>query len=81
MPKVTVAQWHDAAASAVTSWENRILLFTTGTVQALDSGDSASEMRLAREFIQQRDDQDDFGLQDAINELGMAIGSELSKKA
>lgn len=80
MPKTTITPWHPAVASAVTEWETQIMAFAAGTTQALDSGDSSSEMRRAFEFVQARDEEDDFGLAAAVNELGNAIRAELTKK-
>lgn len=80
MPKTILAAWHREPASAVTAWEERILAFAMGTIEALDSGDSSSEMRRAYEHTQGRREDDDFGLERAVNRLTAALTTELGKE-
>jgi hypothetical protein len=81
MPKTILAAWHGEAAGAVTAWEERILAFAMGTIEALDSGDSSTEMRRAYEYTQGRPDDDDFGLESAVNGLNAALRTELGEES
>ena len=58
---------------------DRVSRWAMGTIEALDSGDSSTELRLAYEYTQRRPDDDDLGLESAINGLNAALRSELPR--
>jgi hypothetical protein len=77
LAKVVVQEWHPEAARVITDWENRMLRYVFEVQKALDSGDSANEMRLAREAFQKRADDDDLGLEAAMQGIARAIRIEI----